>query len=269
MRRVHHAAVAAVAVTAALSVAALGCGVPTDSGARGIDADDVPDGLLAVPTSTTSPRTDVVATSTSMPLPAGSVKVFLVDPLIGRVVPVDRSTTAVADGTVLGAAQLAIDVLLQEPLLPLEQAVGLSTTLSATSLRAVRVEDGVLDIDVSQLPRRLPDQPLAAAQIVLTVTSVVGVTHVRMLRDGEPFPVPVWIGDFAAPDDPVERLDYLGAIGSVSPPPTTTTTVPTTTTQPTTTMPADAPESTAVPGETTVPPPEPADPAPDGQEGPA
>ena len=243
-----------VAVAAALAVVLAACGVPNDGEPRGVRSADVPDELLA-PSTTLSPET--VATQpelfpTTLPISTEPIEVYLVKADVHRVVRVER-TGPPPSTNVLATAQAAADVLLQSPL-SLERQNGLTTTLTTTTIRCLRVDDdGTLDIEVAQFPRDLGDQPLAMAQIVWTLTGLSGVGRIRVFRDGQPSPVPLWVGGEAAPGKPVDRSDYIGATTSLgSPEPTSTTTTATTVPATTTTVVVD-PTSTA-PAEQTPPP---------------
>jgi hypothetical protein len=190
---------------------------------------------------------------TTTAISTAPIEVYLVKADEHRVVRVERNGPMVGS-PVVDAAQAAADVLLQSPL-SLEQQIGLSTTLTSTTIKCLRVDEtGTLDIEVAQFPRQLADQPLAMAQIVLTLAEVDGVRRVRLFRDGQPAPVPLWVGGEAPPGKPVDRSDYVSAITTITlPEPTTTTTTPTTVA--TTAAPVDT--TTTAPAEQT-PPPEPA-----------
>jgi hypothetical protein len=253
---------AVVALVSCLIAGALGaCGVPNDGEPRGIASDDVPDGLLASPTTVTvvPDATAPTLIPTTLPVSTEPVTVYLVIAAQDRVLPVERNGPPPAT-SVVGAAQAAADVLVQSPL-SLERLTGLTTTLTSTTIRCLRVEDGTLDIEVSELPRVIADQPLAMAQIVLTLTLVDGVRRIRVFREsGEFSRVPLWVGGETEPGVPVDRSDYFTAIGSIAPTEATTTTAPTTAPAPVTTA-AVPVETTAPPTSEQTPPTEPAPPA--------
>ena len=69
-------------------------------------------------------------------------------------------------------------------------------------LATVNTDGGLLS-DISPL-----DQPLAIAQIVLTLTSRPGIGQVAFLVNGQPQSVPRGGGELAAPDAPVAYDDY-------------------------------------------------------------
>jgi hypothetical protein len=264
------AAAAAVALASAVLAGALvACGVPNDGDPRGVASDDIPVGLLAPATTLPihPPETGPPLFPTTVPSADQRIRVFLVLAAQDRVIEVDRAATVPvpADAPVLERCQAAADVLLQSPFVA-ERAGGLTTTLTSTTIRCLRVdEQGTLDVEVSELPRVVADQPLGMAQIVLTLTLVDDISGVRVRRDdGEFIRVPLWVGGEAEPGERVDRSDYVQAVGSFAPTDTTTTTAPTTTTLPATTAPTDVtavdPTATAPP-EQTPPTDQPAPPA--------
>jgi len=86
-----------------------------------------------------------------------------------------------------------------------------------TDLKAnVTVERGLatVDTDESLLSEISPiDQPLAIAQIVLTLTSRPGIGQVNFLVNGEPQAVPRGGGELAPADQPVAYDDYATLLG--------------------------------------------------------
>jgi hypothetical protein len=258
---VRRPATVVVVVLAALAGLLAACGVPNDGEPRGIASNDVPAGLLAT-SSTQPPVAEETGPEVTAVIPnAPPIQVFLVIAGQDRVYPVERRADPPAPD-VLDRAQAAADTLLQTLLGPELQA-GYTTTLTTTTIRCLRVSDnGTLDIEVAQLPRVLADQPLAMAQIVLTLVRVEGVRRVRVYRQGgDLFNVPLWVGGETQPGVPVDASDYFGAIGSRPSPDATSTT--TATTAPATTT-AVAVETTAPPATEQTPPSEPAPPAEEG-----
>ena len=80
----------------------------------------------------------------------------------------------------------------------------------------VTVERGLatVDTDESLLSEISPiDQPLAIAQIVLTLTSRPGIGQVNFLVNGEPQAVPRGGGELAPADQPVAYDDYATLLG--------------------------------------------------------
>jgi hypothetical protein len=246
----------AVATVLGVIAATLGaCGVPNDGEPRGIASDDVPAGLLAPPTTrpVAPEETGPPLFPTTQPVSTATIRVFLVIADRDRVYPVERRAPPPPETpSVLSSAQAAADLLLQSPL-PVEEEAGYTTTLLTTTIRCLRVDEvGTLDIEVAQLPSIIADQPLAMAQIILTLTRVGGVNRVRVFRDNEFFRVPLWAGGESEPGVPVDFSDYFSAVGSPGPPATTTTVVPTTVAATTAVVPVDS--TTAVPVDTTGPP---------------
>ncbi len=92
---------------------------------------------------------------------------------------------------------------------PSQRAEGLSTALGpGVPVRFDRI-DGTTARVILQQPDRDPAAdrlPLAAGQVVLTVTSAPGVDQVQFLRDGEPAEVPLPSG--ARQSAPVTAADY-------------------------------------------------------------
>jgi hypothetical protein len=255
-------AAAAVVALSALAGMAAACGVPNDGEPRGIASRDVPAGLLA-PSTTQSFVPDVtgpVTTPTTEVPDAPPIKVFLAITGQNRVYLVERRGDPPTDD-VLQSAQDAADVLLQSPL-ALERQAGYTTALTTTTIKCLRVSaDGVLDVEVAQLPRAIADQPLAMAQIVLTLVRVNGVTKLRFFRDGDLVSVPLWVGGETQPDETVDASDYFGAIGSAPTPQVPSTTTTTTTTAPVATTTTAVVETTAPAPAEQTPSSEPAPPA--------
>ncbi len=182
------------AVAVAALAAAAGCGIPTQSTPRAIPRDQVPFHLLGPP----SPA----PTTTTAPAVAVPETVFLVGPdqhVIGvrRDVAVPATLTAV-----LGA-------LLEGPTAA-EQSVGIQSFLTGRPNSAVvTVAAGVATVDFATNPVQVvgPDQTLAVAQVVYTVTEQPGVVGVQFQIAGQPTQVPNAAG--VQSSGPVTRADYL------------------------------------------------------------
>jgi spore germination protein GerM len=167
-----------------------GCGVPLDDGARAADPEDVPYGLVAVPTSTTVGVGEPVAAT-----------VYLVheDELVAATRNVDRP---------VDVGRLVQE--LARGLTPDEQSRGLRRAFGGTDLVTGVARSGSLcTIELSQDFERLPsrEQVLALGQIVFTVTGLEGVEQVRFTRDQEVVDVPT--GDASLIKRPVGRSDYV------------------------------------------------------------
>ncbi len=171
-----------------LAVVPAGCGVPDSGEPTPIPASDVPYGLAA-PT-----PTEPGDTSTGTMLSAAGI--YLVTPedvlvLRGRELP-DGGTDAQVQA-LLG--QLAGGPSQQE------LADELSTALPpGIELEVTEVADGVATVDLAGLVDAPTGEEsrLAVAQLVLTATSVPGVTALRLTREGEPVDAPLPGGELTS-----------------------------------------------------------------------
>jgi hypothetical protein len=181
-------------VVVLVTVLLAGCGIPTGA-AKPIPRADVPFHLLdPITTSTTSPQG---------PPPVGVAEtVYLVSPE-AHLVPVLRDVPAPGNLTQI------VGALLEGPTAS-EQALGITTYVSGSRTQvSVSVSAGVATVDFAVNPVQLlgPDQTLAIAQVVYTVTQISGIAGVVFLIGGQPKSVPVASG--AQVPGPVSRLDYL------------------------------------------------------------
>jgi hypothetical protein len=183
---VRRRAVRAAATTGLAAVLVASCALPGGSGVRTIEADEVPYDLLdpAPPAAGST-----MATESDGPEGRLAAEVYLLGPE-GLLQP---SPTAVDTGT---TGQVAARVLerLEEGPTEDERAAGLASALGPElGLRIDGVDDaGVVEVDVSGTTTPAADQvPLVIGQIVLTLTSVPGVTAVRVVSEGEPLPLPL------------------------------------------------------------------------------
>jgi hypothetical protein len=115
-----------------------------------------------------------------------------------------------------------------------------------TTLRDVRREgNGVLTVDLGNMPIEGPAQVNALAQIVFTATDIPGVSHVRFLIDGQPASVPL-----AAPSARLSRKAFPGLEQEQGPAPSTTAAPAGTDAPPEPPRPPEAPppETAAPPG---------------------
>jgi spore germination protein GerM len=174
-------------LTAAALIVA-GCGVPTENGARSIDPDDVPFGLLGQTSTTT----------TTAPGQAAIVEVFLVGE--GRLVPVPR---AVADAT---SVQARLDALLNGPT-EQEAQFGVTTALASSSGLAASVNGNTAQIDFGEASG-IPglEQVLAIAQLVFTATAIDGIDQVLFLVGERPVEAPAQDGTLKS--EPLTRRDF-------------------------------------------------------------
>jgi hypothetical protein len=183
---------AATAVGAALAAAA--CGIPTAATPTPIARSDVPYHLL-----------DPASTSSTIPAaPAVGVpeQIFLVAPS-GHLVAAAREVAVPADlSQVLGA-------LLAGPTAT-ESASGVQSYLSGSGVAVTATQaGGIATVRFSADPIQVvgPDQTLAIAQVVYTVTQQPGITGVEFEIDRKAVEVPTAAG--AQVPGPVGRADYL------------------------------------------------------------
>ncbi|MBV8463028.1 MAG: GerMN domain-containing protein [Acidimicrobiales bacterium] len=183
----------AVTLVAAAAVLA-GCGIPA-GGAKPIPRADVPFHLLEPGTA--------VTTTTGPPAVGVAETVFLVAPDQQHLVAVERDVPVPASLTdVLGA-------LLEGPT-SAEQAAGYSTFVSGNRTQVTAsVTGGVATVNFSVNPVQVvgPQQTIAVAQIVYTVTQQPGINQVLFHIAGQAVGVPVANGTQAS--GPVSRFDYL------------------------------------------------------------
>lgn len=179
-------------VSAALVLAA-GCGIATDDAPRELPEADVPFGLLA-PESTT----------TTMALPARhtvSVRVFLVG-------AGNRLVAVVHEVPAPPGLSRALTALLDGPT-EAESAGGLRSAISdQTRVLDVAVERRVATIDLGGGFTAIggQEQILALAQFVFTATEQPAVDAVRFTLEGDPVEVPR--GDGTLTQQPLRREDF-------------------------------------------------------------
>ncbi len=184
--------------------------------ACGVPSHGPPVTITHVPYNLTAPEPKPTAT----PSPSGTARsyVYLVRDQV--LVSVQASVAQPSD-----PAAAVTDVLAQLTGGPSDQdrSTGLSTALGPdTVVRLAGLLDGVARIDIvagDQVPA--PSRvPLAVAQVVLSVTSVPGVTSVLVTRDGSPVELPLPGGALTAA--PVTAHDYASLVGSPTPATTST-----------------------------------------------
>ena len=184
-------------VTAAvcgLALVTAACGIPTATDPTPIARSDVPYHLLDPPsTTTTTPGTP----------PAVGVpeQIFLVAP-DGHLVAATREVAVPASlGQLLGA-------LLAGPTAT-ESASGIQSYLTGTGIQVSATQSGgVVTVHFSSDPVQVvgPDQTMAIAQVVYTVTQQPNVTGVTFEIGGKAIEVPTAAGDQVP--GPVARSDY-------------------------------------------------------------
>lgn len=178
---------------ALLPLAALACGVPTDSNPRTVPDNRVPFGLLDAGTTSTS-SAGATATSTT-----ASITVFLVDG--DRLTAVPRNVPAPA------TPEKALGVLLGG-VAPEEVARNVRTALDAAAGTSVTAANGLARVELgTALPGTAGrEQILAVAQIVYTLTALPGVDAVAFTFSGRPVEVPS--GDGTLTSGALRRSDY-------------------------------------------------------------
>ncbi|WP_158579951.1 GerMN domain-containing protein [Geodermatophilus marinus] len=193
----HRRWVGAVALPAASSLVLLtGCGVPTGDPAEPIPASDVPFGL-ATPTTEPAPSTS--------PTPAPGVPEVYLLAAGDHLVPRGREVLA---GALPDRLESVLDELAAGPT-STERDAQLSTALPPeVELDVVEVSGGTATIDLSgseQVPSGTAGRR-AVAQVVLTATSVAGISSVVLTVDGERVEAPLPSGELTA--DPLTAVDY-------------------------------------------------------------
>lgn len=185
---------------AALVVAAVaGCGVPTEGTATRFDRDAVPFDLVAAPSSTTT-------TTTTPRQPTVDVPLFFVlnGQLAGVRHPLPPPLTLLSVLGALAAGPTAEEL-----------ATGLRSVLPPVgAVQDVRLAGGVATVALGPAFTTLagPDQVLAVAQVVATLTGQPGVGRVAFTLDGAPVAVPRQDGSLAS--DSVSRDDYAALLGA-------------------------------------------------------
>lgn len=185
------------------------CGVPDSSSSSPIDPADVPAALNATTTtvdptsatSSTAPPTDQT-TSPSTTVPVESVALFYVAG--NQVVAIPRLLLS-------PAAPPQVLVALGEGLPTGDIAAGLRTAIPEGFEASVAVERGIATVDLPStftIDVQGPDQRLAIAQIVLTLTRRAGIGQVIFTSDRSPLAVPRGRGDLTAPGGLVACDDY-------------------------------------------------------------
>lgn len=191
------ALIALAAVTTGTLVA---CGPRADDTARPLRA--VPAELVAPTTTTSTTTTTTPENQSDEPIATETVLLYFIlgDAIttVVRNVPVDPEPQDVLDSLLRGfpSSSIGLDV---------------RSAIPRDLVASVTVERGLatVDTDGSLLSEISPiDQPLAIAQIVLTLTSRPGIGQVAFLVNGEPQAVPRGGGELAPADEPVAYDDY-------------------------------------------------------------
>jgi len=193
-----------------------GCGVPSEDNAVAIN-NGVPPGLVATTTTTTTlpptttttaaPRTSstvgvtttLAPTTTEAPPPDQPIGLYYVQDL--SLVRVTRHVTT--NELVPLDLRVALNELERGP--QPDEGAELRTALPAGQVLDVQTSRGVAVVALAPTFRDIPDQQLAVAQIVLTLTER-GVGQVQFMIDGGVIQVPK--ADLSQTAEPVVREDY-------------------------------------------------------------
>jgi hypothetical protein len=179
-QRAAGAAVGGIAVLGGLTLALAGCGLPTDSAYKPLDAGALEQTTTTTTTTTTiapRPTTTVVPTTTTTSPPSETVVVYLVNGN-GQLQPVKRQAT------IPSSPKQALD-LLQQGVQP-GDAAGLRSAIPAGALVDVQVVGGKATVSLTP-PGPEPagiEQVLEFAQIVLTLTDQRGIGQVEFKWPG-------------------------------------------------------------------------------------
>lgn len=188
----------AVLVTVLVLMAA--CGVDAEDQSRTVTLPDPVD-----------PTASEAETPEDDPADAVAATVYLVDN-DGLLHPASRSIPATDDPAVHLTA--VVNAVIDGPS-GAEVATDLRSAIPVSvELNSINVSDGVAAVDVSRAFESVggPEELLATAQLVLTVTAVPGVDAVRLLLDGVPSRLPMPGGSLVT--EPVVRASYLELLAS-------------------------------------------------------
>ncbi len=185
-------ALAGVLVTAA-AITLTACGIPTAAMPTPIARSDVPYHLL-------DPANTTATTSGTTPAVGVAEQIFLVAPT-GRLVAATREVAVPASLTQVTGALLAGPT-------TTESSSGIQSYLSRTGVQVTLDASGVAAVDFTTDPIQVvgPDQTVAIAQVVYTLTQQPGVTGVTFEIAGKAIEVPTAAG--AQVPGPVGRADY-------------------------------------------------------------
>ncbi|MHB1446448.1 MAG: GerMN domain-containing protein [Acidimicrobiales bacterium] len=199
--RTRRPSLAVLGLVAVLALAGTACGVPVQTRPVALSANQLPAGLTAASTTTT-----LHGSST----PVSLIQVYFVagDRLVARSRLVPSP----------GSLPEALADLLAGPT-PAESAAGIRTSINpATELISERVirDRVVLDLSPTFADTGGPDQILAIAQFVYTVTGIqAGVNGVSFELGASPVAVPTANGTLLSA--PVGRADYASLVASHAP----------------------------------------------------
>jgi Sporulation and spore germination len=230
LARVRLVAGASLGALAAAGCVLVACGTPPEDTPRLVSEDELQFADSGTTTSTSTSTTSPATLPATLPAPdTQDVKVYFVDE-DDLLVPVERELRTPTD------LPSVLTELLEGPD-PLEQRLGLRSTLPRGAVTRLNVNRGVAEVTLmpNVFDQILPgDQVLAFAQLVLTLTAQPGIGQVEFSTAGEPISVQKGDGSLSRPGIPLSFEDYEMLLETFVPPastdPTTTTTSPRTTT---------------------------------------
>ncbi len=170
----------------------VGCGIAPEDGARTLDPETVPFGLLEPETAPPSPP------------PVGDQEGTAVEVFFVSDVALASVARRVPDA---GELEVFVDLLVEGPAAS-ESALGLRTALSDNQVDEVVTSRGTASVDLTETFSELAqeDQAAAIAQLVFTLTSRPGIGRVGFTLEGEPIEVPRGDGSLTA--DALSRDDF-------------------------------------------------------------
>jgi hypothetical protein len=231
---------AALALAGLLGVTSGACGVPGSGRFSAIDPRDIPPQLTA----TTATTTTVLSTTTTVAV-AESTTTTIADTTTTAVVPAELMTMYFVAGRYIVSYDVSVrrDVSVPEVLTLLATglegalAAGLRTAIPPGSNNVATVDPrGLVTVNLDPMfflrMEDRADQTLAIAQIVLTLTTMRGISQVRFTQNGDDIQVLLADGSASEIGQVLYHTDYARLLTDLPPevtvPPTTSTTSTTT-----------------------------------------
>jgi hypothetical protein len=184
---------ARLAMLAATTWATASCGVPTDSEAVRIPAEDVPFGLVDTVLASVPTTNDIA--------PDVTVELFYVS---------GEDLVAVAGSAPSPVSPAGVVNALLQPTPP---SSSVRSVLEPDDIVSVAADGSTVLVDLDQTLLELPtnEQVLAVGQLVLTLTGLTDVAVVAFVSGGEPVAVP--LPDGTAASDPVGPDEFASLLG--------------------------------------------------------
>ena len=179
-----------------VALGAVACGIPEDDAPRSVAADEIPEALVAAPTTTSAPQGGV------------GTNLFFIEAEQGRSVlspqqvPLDNQQIRTVLEALVGTV-------------PEDLPDGVNSSIPAeTQVLGTSLDDGVLTIDLSAEFATVSGDILiqAVGQLVFTATDRPGVDGVLFTVEGEATTVPD--ADSSELTSPATRSDYAGLLPS-------------------------------------------------------